>query len=566
MQEILKSWFKYFIFICFFGICINLIYLAVPIYMMVVYDRVLFSFSQATLFTLSAGLFISLFVMGLLEYFRSKMLIQAGIGIEQEMYPFVLSSMHNNAISLNKQSYTRGLEDLKLLKDAIINYRILWLLDLPWVLIYLALLYFMHPMLGLVGISGVCMVSLFQSLLRLIGKKRYTTADVIFNAGSNFINTTLHNAELISEMGMLKGVLKRHEKLHQTVLSMQSEADSFKAGTGAVIGTLHILSAVAVFGTGAYLFFGGKITVGIMFASVIIISRVFYPFQQSIASMKLSIEAIAAYKRLKHFVDTKKQKKRLSLPAPEGKLEAENIVLAINGRTILHNISFSLEPGEILGIIGPSAAGKTSLCKVLLGIWPALAGKVRLDGAEISQWSDDNLDEYIGYLPQETMLFPGKVDENISRLQTVDSDKVIKASKMAGVYNIILKLPQGYDTRIDDTGKNLSAGQRQLISLARALYNDPKVVVMDEPQSNLDDFGVRALLGAMNILKKEKISTILVTDRPNLLVNTDKILMIKEGQAAMYGPTRDILNQLNQQQQPAQQPAARPVLRQVANR
>lgn len=555
MQEILKSWFKYFVFICFFGICINLIYLAVPIYMMIIYDRVLFSFSHATLFTLSAGLLISLFIMGLLEYLRSKMLMHAGVGIEKKIYPFILSSMHKNAISLNRQIYTRGLEDLKSFKDAITNYRILWLMDLPWVLIYLALLYFMNPMMGLVGISGVFMVSLFQFLLRLLGKKRYTTADVIFNTGSNFINTTLQNAELISEMGMLKGVLNKHEEFHQKVLSMQSEADSFKAGTGAVIGTLHIISAVAVFGTGAYLFFDGKITVGIMFASVVIITRVFYPFQQSLASMELSIEAIAAYKRLKHFVNTKKQKKSLSLPAPEGKLEAENITLAINNRSVLHNISFSLEPGETLGIIGPSAAGKTSLCKVLLGIWPALAGKVRLDGAEISQWSNDDLGKYIGYLPQETTLFPGKIDENIARLQTVNSDKVIKASKMAGVYNMILKLPQGYDTRIDNTGKNLSAGQRQLITLARAMYNDPKVVVMDEPQSNLDDIGFKALFEALNILRKEKITTILVTDRPNLLVNTNKILMIKEGQVAMYGPTRDVFKQLVNQQ-PAQ-PAAK---------
>jgi len=555
MREMLKSWFNYFVFVCFFGIFINLIYLAVPVYMVIVYDRVLFSFSQATLFTLSAGLFISLIVMGLLEYFRSKMLLQAGVDLEQKMYPFVLSSMYKDAISLKKQSYTRGLEDLKLLKDAIINYRILWLLDLPWVLLYLALLYFMHPMLGLVGISGVFVVSLFQTLLRVLVKKRYTTADVIFNKGSNFINTTLQNAELISEMGMLKGVLNRHEKFHQKVLAMQSEADSFKAGIGAVIGTLHVIFAVAVFGTGAYLFFDGKITVGIMFASVVIITRLFYPFQHSLASMKISIKTLAAYKRLEYFVDTKKQKKTLALPEPEGKLEAENIVLAINGRNILHNISFSLEPGETLGIIGPSAAGKTSLCKVLLGIWPALAGKVLLDGAEISQWSDDELGKYVGYLPQETALFPGKVDENISRLQKVDSDKIIKASQKAGVYDMILKLPQGYDTRIDNTGKNLSAGQRQLISLARALYDDPKVVVMDEPQSNLDDVGFRLLFGALNILRKEKITTIFVTDKPNLLVNTDKLLLIKEGQVAMFGPTKDVLNKLTNKQ-----PQARTVI------
>ena len=553
MRDILKSWFKYFIFVCFFGVCINLIYLAVPVYMMIVYDRVLFSFSKATLFTLSAGVFIALLVMGLLEYFRSEMLVQAGVKLEQKMYPFVLSSMHKDAVSLNKQGYTRGLHDLRLLKDAIISSKILWPLDLPWVLIYLALLYFMHPLLGLVSILGVFMVSLFQALLRILGKKRYTTADVIFNTNSNFINTTLHNAELVTGMGMLPGILDKYEKVHQNVLAMQSEFDSYKAGAGAIIKTLHVISAVAVFGAGAYLFFNNKITVGIMFAGVIIIVRLFYPFEQSLASINLSINAIAAYKRLKHFVDTKKQQNTLSLPKPKGKLSAENIVLSIKGRTILHNISFSLEPGETLGIIGPSASGKTSLCKVLLGIWPALAGKARLDGAEIFQWPSDELGKYVGYLPQETELFPGKVDENISRLQKVDSDKVIKASQKAGAHDMILKLPQGYDTRIDNTGKNLSAGQRQLISLARALYNDPKVVVLDEPNNNLDDVGFKALVRALNILKNEKVTTVFVTDKPNLLLNTDKILVIKEGQVAMYGLSKEVISRLTNKQQPAPQ-------------
>lgn len=553
MRNILKSWSNYFIFVCFFGVCVNLIYLAVPVYMMIVYDRVLFSFSKATLVTLSAGVFIALLVMGLLEYFRSEMLVQAGVKLEQKMYPFVLSSMHKDAVSLNKQGYTRGLYDLRLLKDAIINSKILWPLDLPWVLIYLALLYFMHPMLGLVSIFGVFMASLFQVLLRILGKKRYTTADVIFNKSSNFINTTLHNAELVNGMGMLPCILDKYEKIHQNVLAMQSEVDSYKAGAGAVIRTLHVISAVAVFGAGAYLFFNNKITVGIMFASVIIIVRLFYPFEQSLASINLSINAIAAYKRLKYFVDTKKQQDTLSLPKPKGKLSAENIVLSIKGLTILHNISFSLEPGETLGIIGPSGSGKTSLCKVLLGIWPALAGKARLDEAEIFQWPSDDLGKYVGYLPQETELFPGRVDENISRLQKVDSDKVIKASQKAGAHNMILKLPQGYDTRIDNTGKNLSAGQRQLISLARALYNDPRVVVLDEPHNNLDDVGFKALVRALNILKNEKVTTVFVTDKPNLLLNTDKILMIKEGQVAMYGLSKEVISRLTNKQQPAPQ-------------
>jgi ABC-type protease/lipase transport system fused ATPase/permease subunit len=283
-----------------------------------------------------------------------------------------------------------------------------------------------------------------------------------------------------------------------------------------------------------------------------IIARLFYPFERSLSDMKGSIEAMAAYKRLKHFVDTREKETKLSLPVPEGKFDVEAITLALNGRTIVHNISFALEPGETLGVFGPSSAGKTSLCRVLLGIWPALAGKVRLDGAQIAQWPGDELGKYVGYMPQEPELFQASVARNISRLMEADSEKVVKAAQKAGIHEMILKLPQGYDTKIDATGKNLAAGQRQLISLARALYGDPKFVVMDEPHTHLDDLGLKMLFHALNNLRQEKITTIVVTDRPALLANMNKLLLIKEGQVAMYGPGKEVLNQLANRQQPQQ--------------
>ena len=560
MQEIIKSWFKYFIFVGFFGICINLIYLAVPIYMMIVYDRVLYSFSQATLYTLGAGVLISLLIMGLMDYLRARILGQAGDNMAREMMPFVIKSMHEDAAGINGHGYTRGLLDLELLRNSIVRGQIFYILDLPWVLFYLGVLYIMHPLVGAVAVGAVVMVSVFQTLLKILEKKRYTVADVAFQANADFVTTCLNQSELVAGMGMLPGIMEKYSDRYNKVLALRSGADAFQSGTGAVIRLLHMTCLAAVFGAGAYVFFTDAITAGTIFASVIIVVRLFYPFERSLCDMKASIEAMAAYKRLKNFVNTKKQKKKLSLPVPDGKYDTEAITLALAGRTILHNISFALEPGETLGILGPSSCGKTSLCKVLLGIWPAVAGKVRLDGAELAQWPGDELGKYMGYLPQEAGLFPASVAENISRFQgefqgglkEVDSEKVVKAAQKAGVHEMILKLANGYDTKIDQTGKNLAAGQRQLICLARALYGEPKLVVLDEPHTHLDELGLRSVFLALNNLKKEKITTIVVTDRPNLLLNMDKILVIKEGQVAMYGPGKDVLNKLANKQQPQQ--------------
>lgn len=552
MQNLIKSWFKYFIFVGLFGLCINLIYLSIPIYMMIVYDRVLFSFSRATLYALSVGVLISLIVMGLMDYFRTRMLGQAGNDMARKMMPFVFKNMQEDNTGIKRQGYTRGLYDLELLRDAIVQGQIFYILDLPWVVIYLGVLYIIHPLVGVVAMAGVFLVTMFQILLRMIEKKRYTIADVAFQANADFAGTCVNQAELVSGMGMLPAVMGKYQDSYQKVLAVRSGADAFQSGTGAVIRLLHTTCLAGVFGAGAFVFFTDEITAGAIFASVMIIARLFYPFERSLSSMKISIEAMAAYRRIKHFVDTKQAKKKLSLPAPEGKFDAQAVTLALAGKTILHNISFALEPGETLGIIGPSSAGKTSLCKLLLGIWPAAAGKIRLDGAEIAQWPGEEFGKYVGYLPQESELFQASVAENIARLQEVDSEKVVKAAQRAGAHQMILKLAQGYDTKIDATGKNLSAGQRQLISLARVLYGDPKLVVLDEPHTHLDDLGLRILASVLNNLKQEKITVVMVTDRPNLLMNMDKLLVIKEGQVAMYGPGKEVLGQLANRQQPQQ--------------
>jgi len=548
MQTMIKSWLKYFIIVAFFGVCSNLIYLALPIYMMVVYDRVLFSFSMATLATMIVGVLISLMMMALIDYFRMRMTGQMGNILVEKLTPYVLKSFHRGAAGINRQGYSRGLDDLERLRNAIVQGHILHILDLPWVLIFLGILFFIHPLVGGVATAIVCMVAFFQGLLGVLEKKRHVIADVAYQANADFARTCLQHAELVSGMGLLPRIRERYQERDNKILILRSETDTFHAGIGSVVRFLQLTALAAVFGSGVYVFFSDKITTGAIFALVMISARIFSPFERNLADMKAAIESIAAYKRLHQFVSLQEEKQKLSLPVPAGRFEVASVSLPLNGKAVLQNISFSLEPGESLGISGPSSAGKTSLCKVLLGIWTAMAGKVRLDGAEIAQWPEDELRKYVGYMPQEVELFPVSVAENIARLMKVDSEKVVQAAQRAGVHEMILKLPQGYDTKIDQTGKNLAAGQRQLISLARALYDDPKLVVLDEPHTHLDDQGFSMVLHAVHSLKQQNITTIVVTDRSNLLIRLDKLMVMHEGQVALYGPGKDVLSQLANKQ------------------
>jgi ATP-binding cassette, subfamily C, bacterial EexD len=548
MQTMIKSWVKYCLVIGLFGVCSHLTYLALPIYIMIVYDRVLFSFSMATLATMSVGVSISLAIMAMIDYFRMRIMGQAGNSLVQHMTPFVLKMMHRDAAAINRQGYTRGLDDLNLLRNALVQGQLLQIFELPWVLMYLGILFYIQPLVGGVAASVVFMAVLFHLLLGILEKKRYPMAEVAFQANADFIAASLRHADVVSGMGMQTSLTQRYQERNNQVLRLQSEADALHCSIGAIIRFLHLIGPAAVFGAGAYVFFSNAITGGTIFAGVLIIARLFFPLERSLSNMKASVEAAAAYKRLNHFVTQRQEKTKLSLPVPAGRFTAEGLSLGLSGKMVLQNISFALEPGETLGVVGPSSVGKTSLCKLLLGIWPAATGKIRLDGAEIGQWPEEELAEYIGYMPQEPELFPASVAENIARLGEVDSEKVVKAAQKAGIHEMILQLPLGYDTKIDQTGKNLSAGQRQLISLARALYDTPKFVVLDEPHTHLDDLGLRMLFHALNNLKQENVTTVVVTDRTNIIVSMDKLLVIRDGQVAMYGPGKAVLEELANKQ------------------
>ncbi len=550
MLKLIKPWLKYFIFAGFVGVCLNLIYLAVPVYVMVVYDKVLFSFSQASLYTLSVMVLLSLVAAAGLEYVKMRLMGQAGTDIAQEMTPHVFRQMQADALTPSGPVYTRGIQDLECLRQAIVRGDILGLLDLPWGVIYLVILYLIHPLVGGVAAAGVFMVVISQIFLKKIQKNRRIAADTCFSDGDAFAQGCVRRAPLIAGMGMGGAVLDTYQTHYRKGLTAGAGADAIDAGVGALIKLLHWTVILAVFTAGAYVFFRDEITMGEIFAGVLVVFRLFYPLARGLSAMAASIRAMAAYRRLREYVRVQADEQTLSLPSPEGQFEVAGLGMSLSGRPVLHNINFALAPGEMLGIIGGAAVGKSVLCKLLLGIWPPMAGKIRLDGAEIGQYDKDQFGACVGYLPQTAELFPGSVAENIARLGIPDSEQVVRAAKQAGIHEMVLKLPNGYDTLIDTTGRNLAAGQRQLISLARALYANPRLLVLDAPHTHLDELGLRHLADALKGAKQDQVTAVVVTDRPGLIAMMDKLLLIKEGQVAMYGPAADVLGQLKKMQQP----------------
>jgi PrtD family type I secretion system ABC transporter len=530
----------------------HVIYLSVPLYMMIVYDKVLYSFSRATLYTMGIGLLVALVALVLMEYLEKRLLAAAGNRLVEEAQMPVLRFMAVDAAGMAPTGYTRGLADLETVRDAAARGRFFVFFNLPWVILYLIVLVIIHPLVGGIAAAAVFLAALFQILLAVAEKKRYAAADVMDADSRKFAGQCLDQARLLAGMNMvpdLGGYYRRHsEKAEAT----RAGAEGLYAGTGRVIRLIHLAGPAAVFGAGAFVFFNEQITMGGILAGVVLSFYLFGFLEQRLADLPAAIAAGAAYRRLRTFVDIPPDENKLSLPEPAGKFDGQGLMLSLGGKPELFNISFDLVPGEMLGVVGPSASGKSILCRVLTGVWPLSGGKVLLEGAPISQWPEEDLARYMGYLPEEPLLLPVTVARNIARLKEPDSEKVVAAARKAGVHEMILTLSQGYDTPVEQTGANLSAGQRQGISLARALYDDPKVVIMDEPHNHLDDKGMQGLMDCMDRLREAGTTVVVVTDRPRILMKMDKLLMIKDGKSAMYGPAKEVLAQLSNRQQPPQ--------------
>ncbi len=547
MREFISRFKVFFLSAAAFSFIINMLLLAPSLYMLQVYDRVLSGRSVETLIMMTLLLVLLLLMMGFLEMIRTKLLVDASSGIDDQMGAHVLQRMINSSVSQDQVPYTNGLRDLQLIKQFLTGSGILSFFDAPWLPAYMAILYLMHPIYFVVGILG----AVAMLILAIINEKSTRTpleeAGAQGRQAAQYIEMSLRNSEVVNAMGMHEGIVSRWRSLNSKMLLQQRKA-SHRAG--AISGTTKFLRQTLqsiMLGIGAYLVLKDQSSAGMMIAATIMFGKAIGPIDQAISSWKVMVEARSAYGRLDVFLKSLPEDvAHMQLPPPVGQLSVEQVTFGIRAtkKVLLRSISFDLMPGELLGLVGPSAAGKSTLARLLVGVWRPLAGVVRLDGADLTTWRNEDLGQYIGYLPQDVELFTGTIAENIARLGSIDSESVVTAAKLAGVHDMILHLDDGYDTQIGNSGITLSGGQRQRIGLARALYGSPKLVVLDEPNSNLDSEGEAALTNALEELKKLGATTIIIAHKISLMASVDKLLVLKDGVQIKYGPREAVMAEM----------------------
>lgn len=534
----------------FFSLFINILMLTSPFYMLQVYDRVVTSRSLETLLFLTIIMVFLFGVLGVLEWVRSRILVRVSNQIDQFLSHRVYSAMFNAGVKMPNQRTAQPLSDLTSIRQFLTGNGLFAFFDAPWFPIYIGMLFLFHPAFGWFALGAGAILFGIAILNEKLTKKSLTEANGENLKAQNLASSNLRNSEVLHAMGMLPGIMGRWNKQHKSFLHKQTEA-SDQAGVFANLSkVLRMIFQSAILGLGAYYVVLNEMSPGMMIAGSILMGRALAPLDLLIGSWAGFNNARTARTRLEELLKAFPQEDRnMSLPQPEGQLDAVNLFVGPpNTRTpTLKGVNFKVQPGDLVGIIGPSAAGKSTLAKAILGIWPTMNGTLRIDGAEVQHYNRDEIGPYIGYLPQDIELFNGTVSENIARFGNLDPDKVVQAAKKAGVHEMILQLPDAYDTRIGVDSGALSGGQRQRIGLARALYGSPKIIVLDEPNSNLDELGEKALGDTMQILKQEQVTTFVISHRTSILKSIDKLMVLKEGQMQMFGPKEEVMQALMKQ-------------------
>lgn len=542
------SYKKTFGLLAIFSCVINLLMLLPSIYMMQVYDRVLASHSEMTLMMLTL-ITVSLYLlMSSLEWVRSALLIRISTGLDISLSHRIFTASFERCLSEANTNPSQVLGDLTTIRQFITGNGLFAFFDVPWLPIYLVVAYLFHPTLGLFTVAGVVILFLLALWNELATKKQLFDANQLATSAGGFVNSTLQNAEVIESMGMLNNLQKRWYAIQKQVIVLQANASDRNAQIGALTRFIRICWQSLSLGVGAMLVLENQISGGMMIACSIVLGRAMAPVEQAIGTWKQLSGVRSSYSRLNKLLqDYPIRSEPMELLAPEGFLDIEHLSAAPpnSKQMTLRNVTFNLQPGDVLGVIGPSASGKSTLARALVGVWRPSQGYVRLDRADLRQWSREKLGEHIGYLPQDIELFNGSIAENIARFNDVDSEKVIAAAQLAGVHDMILQLPQGYNTLLGAGGIGLSGGQKQRLGLARAVYDTPALVVLDEPNSNLDDQGEAALVSAIQSLKQAGSTVILITHRPSILAVVDKLLLLKEGIPQLFGPRDQVLQSIN---------------------
>ncbi|MGA1372464.1 MAG: type I secretion system permease/ATPase [Pseudomonadales bacterium] len=530
-----------------FSAIINLLLLVPSLYMLQVYDRVLASGNKTTLLMLTLIALGAFLLMSALEFVRSFVLVRVGAQMDGQLSSRVYTAAFEQNLRKAGGNAGQALADLASVRQFMTGQGPFAFFDAPWFPVYLAVIFLFSPMLGWFALGGtVVLVALAVLNERLSGPPLAEANSLAVAAGSLATNN-LRNAEVIEAMGMLPALMNRWHTLHARFLSLQSQASDRAGIVTAASKFVRTTMQSLVLGIGALLVLKGDMTAGMMVVASILVGRVLAPVDQLIQVWKQWSGTRSAYGRLTELLEKNPVRELgMALPAPVGRISLENTTAVPPGATIpaLRGLTLALEPGDVMGVIGPSGAGKSTLARVLVGVWPVAAGNVRLDGADVHRWNKAELGPHVGYLPQSIELFAGSVSENIARFGDVDPEAVVLAAQRAGVHELILRLPQGYDTVIGDGGAGLSGGQRQRIGLARALYGDPALVVLDEPNSNLDDAGESALVAAIKDLQQRGRTVVLITHRSTVLGASNKLLLLSDATARLFGPTREVLAEL----------------------
>jgi ATP-binding cassette subfamily C exporter for protease/lipase len=552
IQLVLAKFKRTFVTVGTFSAIINLLMLVPSLYMLQVYDRVLASRNEITLLMLTLMMLGAFLFMGGLELIRSFVLIRVGAKFDMELNRRVYTAAFEQNLKAAGGNAGQALTDLTSLRQFLTGNALFAFFDAPWFPIYLIVIFLFEPSLGVFALSGtVVLVALAYLNERMTGKALAEASKMAISANTLATNN-LRNAEVIESMGMLPNLMGRWFKQHGKFLHLQADASEKAGMVSAATKFVQTALQSLILGFGALLVLENKITPGMMIAASILVGRALAPVQQVIAVWKSWSSTRSAYERLSQLLEANPSRDAgMELPKPKGDLSIEGVTAAPPGVTspVLRSVSFAIKAGDVLAIVGPSGSGKSTLARLLVGVWPAIMGKVRLDGADIYQWNKGELGPNMGYLPQDIELFTGSIAENIARFGEVDAEKVVEAAKRAGVHEMILRFPKGYDTVLGDGGAGLSGGQKQRIGLARAMYGDPAVMVLDEPNSNLDDVGEAALVQAIHDFRQRGKTVVLITHRPSAIQVSTKLLVLKDGAVAAFGPSSQVLAALQEQNQ-----------------
>jgi PrtD family type I secretion system ABC transporter len=541
--DVLRRLKRIFVVSVLFSLAVNLMILVSPLYMMQIYNRVLPSRSESTLIMLTALVLFALAALAVLEAVRALVFVRVGGAVERDLNEIVIDSSFSNMLQNYSTSYDHALRDFDTIRQFVWSSMPANLLDMLWVPLFVLCVFLLHPILGLIALGGAVGLATFGVLHNLATRSQLQEAGRLSRGLSSVIERSLRHGQTLQAMGMLEHFKRRWIRERGRLIRLQAIAADRSGIFAGVTKSLRILLQTVLLAFGAMLAINDEVSAGVIVAASMLMSRALAPVEATIGGWRQCLAAHGAFVRLNRLLaSAPPPPRRMRLPAPHGTLQLEDVVVWPPGcsEPTLRQVSFVLAPGEVLGVVGSSGSGKSTLARVAIGAWRPYSGKVRLDGAEIESYGRDELGPYLGYLPQEVELFEGTVAENIARFGELDALCVVEAARRAGVHEMILGLPDGYETQLGPHGCVLSGGQRQRIGLARALYRSPVLVVLDEPNANLDSAGEEALIHAVRTLKSLGSTVILVSHRPKVLRDVDHLLLLKGGMPALMRSRSDL--------------------------